>query len=110
MTERSASGGAPLSSGQSSAHWPKAIAQLEELAAELKTRGFAARVHAGDGTRPKLLVINTAAPVLMEEIHVVRDSAFGPSFFFPWPQVIAPIHDIDGAAGRIERVLAEVGR
>ncbi len=110
MTGSSRSSGTDLSSGQSSIDSPNPTDQLERLAAELKDRGFATRVYKVDGGRPRLRVINTAAPVLTEDIHVVRDGEGGPAFFFPWPQLIAPIRDIDAAADRIERVLAEVGR
>ncbi len=88
----------------------EASEQMEKLAVELESRGFAARVCPAAKRLPKLRVINPEAPVLTEEIHVALDSDGVASFFFPWPQRIAPVNDVLTAAGRIERVLAEAGR
>ncbi|GII52821.1 hypothetical protein Pth03_12100 [Planotetraspora thailandica] len=88
----------------------QAIEHLEKLAGELEARRFAVRVHALPGLTPHLNVINVAAPVLTEKVFAAPGSDGIWAFHFPWPQLIAPVHDVSVAADRIERVLAEVDR
>ncbi|GLW98232.1 hypothetical protein [Microtetraspora sp. NBRC 16547] len=88
----------------------RAVEHLEKLAMELENRRFAVRMHAPRDRAPHLNVINTAAPVLTEKVLAAPDSDGTWAFHFPWPQLIAPVHDIRAAADRIERVLAEVDR
>ncbi|MFC0861658.1 hypothetical protein ACFHYQ_05030 [Sphaerimonospora cavernae] len=88
----------------------QAIEHLEKLMAELEARRFAVRVHAPPGRAPHLEVINLAAPVLAEKVLAAQEADGVWAFYFPWPQLIAPVNDISTAVDRIERVLAEVGR
>lgn len=91
-------------------HTEQVIEHLEKLAAELATRRFVVQVLALPGRAHYLKVINPAAPVMTEKVLTARTSEGNWAFHFPWPQHIAPIHDINAAADRIERVLAEVDR
>jgi hypothetical protein len=87
-----------------------ATTQLEKLAAELGERGFNARLHLNEGRPTFLKVINTVAPVLTEQVLTAPQEDGALWFWFPWPEAITPITEVQAAADRIERVLAEVGR
>lgn len=84
--------------------------QLEKLAAELGGRGFSARLRLPEGRPATLSVINLNAPVLSESVLTGPHETGELWFWFPWPAPITPIADVQAAADRIERVLAEVGR
>lgn len=87
-----------------------AIDQLERLAAELGERGFTASLRLKPQRPTTLSVTNTVAPALTETVFAAPKDGEGLWFWFPWPAPITPIDDIQDAADRIERVLAEVGR
>jgi hypothetical protein len=87
-----------------------ALNQLEKLATELDQRSFTVRLHLKEGRPPTLRVINTAAPVLTENVLTAPNTDGQLWFWFPWPAPITPITDVQTAADRIERVLAEVDR
>lgn len=88
----------------------RALDQLEKLAAELDQRSFAVRLHLREGRPTSLTVINKAAPVLTESVLTAPNADGELWFWFPWPSPITPIADVETAADRIERVLAEIGR
>lgn len=88
----------------------RAIEHLEKLMAELEARRFAVRMHTPPDRAPYIEVINLAAPVLSEKVFASAGADGSWAFYFPWPQLISPVDDIDAAADRIERVLAEVDR
>lgn len=87
-----------------------ALDQLERLGAELEQRSFAVRLHLNEGRPTSLTVVNKVAPVLTECVLTAPNTDGKLWFWFPWPSPITPITDIETAADRIERVLAEVGR
>jgi hypothetical protein len=78
-------------------------AALEKLAAELRVRGYEARLIAPGGGPPSLAVTNPHAAVLAET--VMADAT---SFWWPWADRIAGVADVGAAADVIARVLAAV--
>jgi hypothetical protein len=87
------------------------VTHLQKLADVLAERRFSVRVREGQqGRPPTLSVINTEAPVLTESVLVAPNEKGEHWFWLPWPSPISPVSDVEAAADRIERILAEVGR
>ncbi|TYB59134.1 hypothetical protein FXF51_34705 [Nonomuraea sp. PA05] len=89
---------------------PAVAGQLVELGEELVRRGFNARLGRPDGCSPILVVTNVHVPVLTDSVMTSPGADGKIWFWFPWPEPIAPVADVRGAADVIEKVLAEVGR
>ncbi|SFK00456.1 hypothetical protein SAMN05216275_11588 [Streptosporangium canum] len=91
-----------------SANAVHALDQLERLAARLDRRSFTVRPHLEEGRPTSLTVVKKAAPPLTESVLTAPNT--GGKLRFPGPFLITPITDVETAADRIERVLAEIGR
>jgi hypothetical protein len=86
--------------------WRTNLARLEGLAVVLARRGLRARVVAPRGRVPSLHVVNPQAAALAEDVYAGRGQDGRWWFWWSWAEQIAVGEDLDGAAARIERVLA----
>jgi hypothetical protein len=86
--------------------WQANLARLEGLAVVLASRGLRARVITPPGRVPSLHVVNPAAAVLAEDVYAGRGQDGRWWFWWSWAEQIAAETDLEGAASRIERVLA----
>ncbi|MET8387163.1 hypothetical protein ABZV14_29610 [Streptosporangium canum] len=82
--------------------------QLERLTARLDPRSFAVRPHLKERRPASLTMVNKTASVLTESVLTAPNT--DGKLRFPGPSPITPIPDVETAADRIERVLAEIGR
>jgi hypothetical protein len=88
--------------------WQANLARLEDLAGVLVRRGLRARVVVPPGRVPSLHVVNPEAGALAEDIYAGRAQDGLWWFWWSWAEQIAVGEDLEGAAARIERVLAPV--
>jgi hypothetical protein len=86
--------------------WQANLARLEGLAVVLVNRGLRARIITPPGRVPSLHVVNPAAAVLAEDVYAGRGQDGQWWFWWSWAEQIAADADLEGAATRIERVLA----
>ena len=77
---------------------------LETLAAELRRRGYEAKLITPEGREPWLAVRNPQVPMLAETVLVHAEW-----FWWPWQDRIGPATDVPAAADRVLRVLAAAG-
>lgn len=87
-----------------------ALDQVERLAARPDRRSFAIWSHPKESRPTSLTVVEKAAPVLTKSVFTVPNTDGKLRFQFPGPSPITPIPDVETAADRVERVLAEIGR
>jgi len=78
---------------------------MEQLAAELRHRGFETKIMPASGGLPRMIVRNPAASALSETIV-----GHAGGFWWPWKDRIGPASDVTGAATVIARVLAAADR
>jgi hypothetical protein len=78
-------------------------ADLENLAAELATRGYHTDLCTPPGTLPYLHVVNPQASALTENVFAHADS-----FYYSWAEPIAQCDQITAAASILARVLRTV--
>jgi hypothetical protein len=81
----------------------EAVRYLERLAAELPDGEYHARLVVADGRRPHLHVRNRNAGVLSEDVLVEAGW-----FWYSFAERIAPVTQVQAAAGKIARVLRTV--
>jgi hypothetical protein len=72
----------------------------------LASHGLRARVITPPGRVPSLHVVNPTAAVLAEDVYAGRGQDGRWWFWWSWAEQIAAETDLEGAASRIERVLA----
>jgi hypothetical protein len=82
-------------------------AYLEGLAEALARRGLRTRIMAPEGRIPSLHVVNPLASALAEDIYAGRGQDGTWWFWWSWAERIGESDDLDGAATRIARVLAQ---
>jgi hypothetical protein len=82
-------------------------AYLEGLADALAQRGLRTRIMAPQGRIPSLHVVNPLASALAEDIYAGRGQDGTWWFWWSWAERIGESDDLDGAAARIARVLAQ---
>ena len=82
-------------------------AYLEGLAEALAQRGLRTRMMAPQGRIPSLHVVNPLASALAEDIYAGRGQDGTWWFWWSWAERIGVSDDLDGAAARIARVLAQ---
>src|SRR5579875_3078457 len=81
------------------------ISHLEDLAADLKGRGFTATVTS-DGRYPFVRVVNSTAAQLSEQVYAALAADGSVWFWWSWAERIAPIQEPAAAAAKIAHVLA----
>ena len=86
--------------------WQANLARLEDLAAVLARHGLRARVMTPPGLLPSLHVVNPQAAALAEDVYAGRGQDGLWWFWWSWAEQITLGEDLEGAAARIERVLA----
>jgi hypothetical protein len=82
----------------------QAAEQLEELAEDVKKRGFLAQVMRGD-RHMCVNVVNRAVPQLSENVYAAPAEDGSWWFWWSWADRLAPIDDVDAAAFKITYVL-----
>jgi hypothetical protein len=83
------------------------LAHLEQLAGELRRRGFSAQLVTG-GTRPCVQVANPDTPELNEQVICRTADDRSVAFWWPWRQPIGPADDLDTVVSKITTVLRSV--
>ena len=77
------------------------LADLDKLAAELRTRGLQANLRTPHGRLPYLQVTNPHASILTEKVY-----AQAGAYWYSWAQRITDTDDPAGTAAALARVLA----
>jgi hypothetical protein len=80
------------------------LADLDKLAAELKTRGLLADIRTPHGRLPHLDVQNPRATVLTERVYAQADS-----YWFSWCERIAGCDQVTATANILVRILRTLG-
>jgi hypothetical protein len=99
---------APAPAAPSSA-WQANLSRLEGLAEVLHHHGLRARLMTPPGRVPSLHVVNPAAAALAEDVYAGRGQDGLWWFWWSWAERITLGEDVEGAASRIEHVLASSG-
>ncbi|MBO0825106.1 MAG: hypothetical protein J2P28_11970 [Actinobacteria bacterium] len=86
--------------------WQANLARLERLAGVLAEHGLRARVMTPPGRVPSLHVVNPMAAALTEDVYAGRGQDGLWWYWWSWAEQIATGEDLEGAAVRIQRVLA----
>lgn len=83
------------------------LVHLEQLADELKTKGFVVEL-VGKLTKPYLKVANADTPTLNERVlcHQADDESW--VFWWPWKQPIGSVDDLESVVDKISAVLRSV--
>jgi len=89
--------------------WRANLARLEGLADVLAQHGLRAKLVTPPGRVPSLHVVNPTASALTEDVYAGRGQDGRWWFWWSWAERIAADEDLEGAASRIERVLAASG-
>jgi hypothetical protein len=95
--------------GPVSETWQANLARLERLAGVLARRGLRARVISPPGRVPSLHVVNPVVAALAEDVYAGRGQDGRWWYWWSWAEQIATGEDLEGAAARIQRVLAASG-
>jgi hypothetical protein len=80
---------------------------LEGLAGALARRGLRTRLVTPHGRIPSLHVVNPLASALAEDIYAGKSKDGTWWFWWSWAERIGDAADVDAAAARIARVLAQ---
>ncbi|HUZ23184.1 MAG TPA: hypothetical protein VMV07_05405 [Streptosporangiaceae bacterium] len=84
----------------------KAIACLDALAAEFKTRGWTAHVATAPPRHPRLLVQDPGDDARCEHVLAApADSTGDWWFWYPWAERISPADDTRNAADKVVQLL-----
>lgn len=86
--------------------WQANLARLEGLAEVLSHHGLRARLMTPPGRVPSLHVVNPCATALAEDVYAGRGQDGLWWFWWSWAERITVGEDLEGAASRIEHVLA----
>jgi hypothetical protein len=89
-----------------SSSWQANLARLERLAEVLSHHGLRARLMTPPGRVPSLHVVNPSAAALAEDVYAGRGQDGLWWFWWSWAERITVGEDLEGAASRIEHVLA----
>jgi hypothetical protein len=89
-----------------SSTWQANLSRLERLAEVLSHRGLRARLMTPPGRVPSLHVVNPSAAALAEDVYAGRGQDGLWWFWWSWAERITVGEDLEGAASRIEHVLA----
>jgi hypothetical protein len=89
-----------------SSSWQANLARLEGLAEVLSHHGLRARLMTPPGRLPSLHVVNPSAAALAEDVYAGRGQDGLWWFWWSWAERITVGEDLEGAASRIEHVLA----
>jgi hypothetical protein len=92
-----------------SSTWQANLSRLEGLAEVLSHRGLRARLMTPPGRVPSLHVVNPSAAALAEDVYAGRSQDGLWWFWWSWAERITVGEDLEGAASRIEHVLAASG-
>ncbi|WUH97280.1 hypothetical protein OHR68_27590 [Spirillospora sp. NBC_00431] len=84
----------------------EALGHLEQLTAELRSRGWTVEVAAPHDRRPSALVADPRTPALNENVIAARERPGGGwSYFYAWGEHIGSCADPAAAAAALDRVL-----
>jgi hypothetical protein len=89
-----------------SSTWQANLSRLERLAEVLSHHGLRARLMTPPGRVPSLHVVNPSAAALAEDVYAGRGQDGLWWFWWSWAERITVGEDVEGAASRIEHVLA----
>ena len=78
----------------------EALHDLENLAAEMTTRGYPSTLHTPPGRLPYLDVTNPSASILSERVYASTEA-----FWFSWAERIAGCDEVSTAADILAQVL-----
>jgi hypothetical protein len=78
----------------------EALHDLENLAAEMTTRGYPSTLHTPPGRLPYLDVANPHAAILSERVYASTEA-----YWFSWAERIAGCDEVNVAAGILAQVL-----